>query len=359
MILLNPGPVSLTAGVREALGGPDLCHREPEFGDLQTLIRQRLLEVYGLSANEWAAVLLAGSGTAAVEALLTTLAPRDGKLLVIENGVYGERMSAIAKVHGIGHHALTHAWGAPIRISDVYHALDVDCSISHLAVVQHETTTGRLNDLAELGALCRARSKVLLVDGVSSFGAEALDFERWGIAGCAATANKCLHGAPGVSFAVVRRDQLPAADATARTLYLDLANYCREQDRASTPFTQPIQILYALNRALIELKQHSGWRARQARYGALAHNIRESLSVLGIKPVLEEEDSSVVLSAYYLPNGVSYQALHDALKQQGFIIYAGQGELVRSIFRISVMGAIGDDDIDQLVNAIHMVVQAQ
>ncbi|MDQ4146088.1 MAG: 2-aminoethylphosphonate aminotransferase, partial [Pseudomonadota bacterium] len=123
MILLNPGPVNLTAGVREALAGPDLCHRESEFANLQASIRQKLLDVYGLSSRKWAAVLLAGSGTAAVEAMLTTLMPQERKLLVIENGVYGERMSTIARVHGIRYRVLSHAWGALLNLDGIQQAL--------------------------------------------------------------------------------------------------------------------------------------------------------------------------------------------------------------------------------------------
>ncbi|MGH8503206.1 MAG: 2-aminoethylphosphonate aminotransferase [Gammaproteobacteria bacterium] len=357
MILLNPGPVTLSRSVREALNKPDLCHREPEFGELQASIRRGLLSVYGLPNDDWAAVLLAGSGTAAVEAMLTSLAPRDRKLLVIENGVYGERMAAIASAHGIDHCALAHPWGSRVEIDKINEMLDGQPEISHVAVVHHETTTGRLNDLAALGELCRARGVRLLVDAVSSFGAEALDFERWGIAACAATANKCLHGAPGVSFVVLRRDQL--STAAARTLYLDLANYCREQDQGGTPFTQPVHVFYALDQALAEFEAQGGRPARHQRYRALAQKIRHGLSDLGIEPLLAEDEASVVLSAYRLPAGLSYETLHDALKARGFIIYAGQDGLAKTIFRVAVMGAITDTDIDRLVSAFRAVLRSE
>src|SRR6266540_1880527 len=124
MILLNPGPVNLSDGVRSALAGPDLCHREPEFSDLQDTIRSGLLEVYGLSPKEWAAVLIAGSGTSAVEAMIATLVPPIGALLVVENGVYGERMTRMGTVHGITSHRVTFPWGAPIDPNAVARAMD-------------------------------------------------------------------------------------------------------------------------------------------------------------------------------------------------------------------------------------------
>ncbi len=354
MILLNPGPVKLSAGVRAALTGSDLCHREPEFANLQTDIRRRLLEAYDLSPDRWAAIMLAGSGTAAVEAMLASSMPRNGKLLTIENGVYGERMTRIAVAHDIPHHPLQLGWRAAININEVARVLEIDPNISHVAVVHHETTTGRLNDLIALTDLCRRHSVQVLIDAVSSFGAEAVNFAD-AIAGCAATANKCLHGAPGVSFVIARRDQL-SRGAAPRSVYLDLATYCREQDRSGTPFTQPVHIFYALRRALIEFEEQGGWRARRRRYLALAQQLSEGFEELGIQALLPRRESSAILRAYYLPKGLSYADLHDALKARNFVIYAGQGELARSIFRVAVMGAIEDGDIDRLLRAFQAII---
>ena len=355
MILLNPGPVTLSPEVRQALSGPDLCHRESEFADLQASIRDSLLRVYGLSDDAWAAVLLAGSSTAAVEAMLTSLVPRDGRLLVIENGVYGERMTAIAHAHGIEHRALAHPWESQLEIKGIEELLNAQPELSHIGVAHHETTTGRLNELAALGELCRARGVHLLVDAVSSFGAEPIDFEQPGIAACAATANKCLHGAPGVSFVIARREQLSAG--TARSVYLDLANYCREQDRRDTPFTQPVHVFYALKQALVEFEAQGGRTARHDHYRALADKLRHGLAALGIEPLVAKSQASVVLSAYRLPVDITYETLHDGLKTRGFIIYAGQAKFASTIFRVAVMGAITTADIDRLLAAFHTVLQ--
>lgn len=357
MILLNPGPVNLSPGVRQALTAPDLCHREPEFAELQSSIRRRLLEVYHLLPAHWAAVLLTGSGTAAVEAMITSLIPRDGRLLVVENGAYGERMSNIARIHRIEHRALRRGWGDAIATRELVESLDKQPAISHVALVHHETTTGRLNRLAEIGALCRARGVDVLVDAVSSFGAEALDFEAWGIVACAATANKCLHGAPGVSFVVAQRSAIFAASQVPRTLYLDLATYCREQDSHGTPFTQSVPVFYALAQALKELAdEEGGWRQRRRHYTELVRRVRQGLADLGIRPLLAEEESSVALSAYHLPEGLGYAELHDGLKERGFVIYAGQGEFARRIFRVSTLGAITREDIERFLLAFEEIL---
>jgi 2-aminoethylphosphonate-pyruvate transaminase len=357
MILLNPGPVNLSPGVRGALAGPDLCHREAEFSALQDAIRTGLLEVYGLPPEQWAAVLIAGSGTCAVEAMLTSLVPQDGTLVVIENGVYGERMTRMASVHGIACRRVPHAWGATVELDVVKQVLEDGAGVTHVAVVHHETTTGRLNELARLGALCRAHGAQLLVDGVSSFAAEPLEFDGWNIAACAGTANKCLHGAPGVSFVNARRDALFSPKVSARTLYLDLANACREQDRQSTAFTQPVHVMHALAKALEEFRNEGGWRSRHAQYARLARTVRTGLQKLGVAALMPPAESSVVLNAYRVPDTIGYDALHDGLKERGFVIYAGQGQYRDNLFRISTMGAITSADIERLLTAFGDLLQ--
>ena len=352
MILLNPGPVNLSDRVRKALLNPDLCHREVEFSQLQTRIRQQLLQVYNLPQEDWAAILLTGSGTAAMEAMISSLIPRNGKLLVIENGVYGERIAKIAQIHRIEYLTLHHSWGEEIRLSELVKLLTQNPDISHLAVVHHETTTGRLNNLAQLATICREHQLQLLVDGVSSFGAEELDFEAWGITACAATANKCLHGIPGTAFVIVRRDTLVPKDTTPRSLYLDLGTYCQKQDEGGTPFTQSVQSFYALAEALTEFAEAGGWQARHKHYSQLANLVRDGLLAMGIKPLLPSGSSSVVLHAYYLPEGISYEEFHDRLKARGYVIYAGQGNLARSIFRVSTMGAITHADMERFLAVV-------
>jgi 2-aminoethylphosphonate-pyruvate transaminase len=351
MLLLNPGPVTLTERVRRSLLQPDLCHRESEFFALQDEARQRLLATYDLDPNVWAAVLMTGSGTAAVESMTAALVPVNGRLLNLENGVYGERIAQICAQYGIAHERVIFPW---------MHALDLDAitarldaakqggqQFTHVAVVHHETTTGRLNELGSLGELCRARGLRLLVDAVSSFGAEPIDFTDDSLYATAATANKCLHGVPGASFVIVRRAALP--QAASRTYYLDLGRLARMQDQRNTPFTPAVHAYYALVEALREFADEGGRPARYKRYAALAEQVSTGLATLGIEPVVAPEQSSVVLRSYKLPAGMSYAKLHDALKAEGFVIYAGQGDLAKSLFRISTMGHVTSADLNRLL----------
>jgi 2-aminoethylphosphonate-pyruvate transaminase len=349
MRLLNPGPVTLTERVRRSLLQPDLCHREREFFDLQEEVRRRLLAVYGLDPAEWAAVLLSASGTGAVESMVASLVPEDGRVLNAENGVYGERIAQICAQYRIPCQRLVGEWLQAVDVGALERLAGQE-RCTHLAVVHHETTTGRLNDLRRLSELCRAHGLGLILDGVSSFGAEALDFSDASLCAVAATANKCLHGVPGVSFVIVRRAALEKAHS--RTYYLDLGRLARLQDQRNTPFTPAVHAYYALLEALREFADEGGRVARHRRYAALAEQVRAGLAALGIDTAVAAEQSSVVLRAYRLPAGLTYETLHDELKKAGFVIYAGQGGLSGTLFRISTMGDVSAADIDRLLRCV-------
>lgn len=355
--LLNPGPVTLTSRVRDAMARPDLCHREPEFSALQARILDRLVHVYPLAAHDYTAVLLTGSGTAAVEAMVGSLVPMGGRALVVANGVYGERMAAMLEAHGKDFKLVRADWLDPMDLVETERLL-AGGGFSHVLAVHHETTTGRLNDLPALGALCRRFDVPLLLDAVSSFGGEAIDFEGWNLEACAATANKCLHGVPGVSFVIARKTVFTSRETGSRSLYLDLFRQQAEQAKGSSPFTQAVHACYALDEALAELADEGGWAARHALYLERTRLTREGLAKLDIAPLLTDPAAwSAILTSYQLPDGLSYERLHDELKRAGFIIYAGQGQFGGRMFRIAVMGDLTATDLACLLSAFDGLLQ--
>jgi 2-aminoethylphosphonate-pyruvate transaminase len=354
MRLLNPGPVTLTERVRRSLLQEDLCHRESEFFDLQDEVRTRLLAVYDLDPSEWSAVLMTASGTGAVESMVASLAGENGCVLNAENGVYGERIAQICAQYRIPCQRVSGDWMQPVDLAALARGV-AEMRCTHLAVVHHETTTGRLNDLRPLSEFCGQHGLRLLVDGVSSFGAEALDFADPSLSAVAATANKCIHGIPGASFVIARRSAV--ADAFSRTYYLDLGRLARLQDRRDTPFTPSVHAYYALREALREFADQGSRPARHRHYAALAEQVRVGLAALGIESAVPPGESSVVLRAYRLPPGLKYDTLHDALKRAGFVIYAGQGGLSGQLFRISTMGNVTASDIDRLLGCVAEVVR--
>jgi len=352
-ILLNPGPVCLSDTVRQAAVSRDLCHREPEFFEAQAAVLSGLLGVYACDPSEWRAVALGGSGTVAMEAMVSALLPGDASVLVLENGVYGERLTRIVGVHDIDGEALGGAWGEAIDLRTVEEALQAG-QATHLLMVHHETTTGRLNPVRAIADLCARHGARLMLDAVSSFGAEDLPFDHPALEAVAGTANKCLHGIPGLAFVLCRAQALDAG-APRRSLYLHLPDWAERQAADSTPYTPPVNAYLALRQALVELEGQGGWRARRARYLELAGRVRDCLARLGVLPWLAPEESSCALRSYALPEGLTYNEVHDALKRHGFVIYEGQGGLAREMFRISTMGEIGDTDMDKLERAFEAV----
>lgn len=346
LVLLNPGPVTLSPRVRAALGRGDWCHREPEFAALMKDINARLADVHPALAG-FSAATLAASGTGAVEAMLATFAPADATTLVVANGVYGERMARMLKVQGKPHRVLEHGWldaVDPARISAALVA-----GVTHLAVVHLETTTGRLNDLDAIGALCRERGVTLLLDAVSSFGAHRIEGADWNLGALAATANKCLHGAPGLSFVLASQALWRRAPVPAASLYLDLRAYhAGQHGDGFSPFTLPVQVAFALQEALLEHAEQGGSAARLAAYGARAERVYAALESAGVRGLIDPAARSPVLVSWKLPSGRRYEALHDALKARGFVIYAGQGRLGPEIFRVAHMGDIRPAELDTL-----------
>lgn len=352
-ILLNPGPVTLTDRVRGALSRGDWCHREPEFAALVQDINRRLVRVHPGMATDYQAVTLAGSGTGAVEGMLATFAPDAGTTLVVANGVYGERMKRMLDAHRKPCRVVAHAWTAGIDLRALARQLEANPAFTHLAVVHHETTTGRLNDLAALGALCRERGITLLLDAVSSFGAEHIDAAAWNIGALAGTANKCLHGVAGLSFVLARNELWSGPAQNAGGLYLDLRAYHASQHKDGfSPFTLPVQVAFALQEALAEHADDGGSEARRLVYAARATRIARELTSVGVETLLPPAEYSSVLWSWKLPAGQSYSGLHDALKAEGFIIYAGQGDLSAQIFRLAHMGDIRPDDMAGLCSAL-------
>jgi 2-aminoethylphosphonate-pyruvate transaminase len=356
-LLLNPGPVTLSPRVRNALTQSDLCHRENDFVALFRDVRARLGYVYPECTTNYRPIILTGSGTAAVEAMVSSLVPTDRTALVAANGVYGERMGAMLDAQRKRRTTVRSPWLEDIDLNSVEQVLDADSTISHVLAVQHETTTGRLNDIASLGALCRRRGVKLLLDAVSSFGAEDIRFAEWNVEACAATANKCLHGVPGVSFVLTDEAVFTQRPSSATSVYLDLYRYYAAREGAP-PFTPAIHVFYGLQEALREFEERGGWQERRRRYCALSHCIMSHLGRIGIRTLLDNHAAySCVLVSYRLPDGLRYETLHDGLKERGFVIYAGQGDFDGKIFRLSTMGAIEDGDIERFLQAIRSVLR--
>lgn len=354
-ILLNPGPANTTPSVRAALVMPDLCHREPECFDMMRRCREGLVRLAGAGAD-WTAVLFTGSGTAAVEAAICAAVPAGGTLVVVNNGVYGDRMLRIARAHGIPTVAVAGDIFAPIRAADVEAALVAHPTATHVAVVHHETTTGLLNPVGDIARAAARHGRRLVVDAMSSLFGETLDVTQDGIDFVTASANKCLQGIPGVSFVLARRTALDAVRGRPpRSVYLDLHAHFASQEQDNTPFTPAVQVLHAMEQALVELARE-GLAQRIARYAENARVLREGMARLGFEALGAPAARSSILTTFRLPPGIAYEPLHDAMKRRGYIIYAGQGDIRSYAFRVSNMGTLTPKDMEGVVAAFEEAI---
>jgi 2-aminoethylphosphonate-pyruvate transaminase len=357
MILLNPGPVNVSDRVRKALSGPDMCHRESECAELIQNVRQKLLKAFVPGAeDEYAAILLSGSGTAAVEAGLLSCIPIGKRILTINNGMYGQRISEIVMGQRLGIPEIKLGWDKVPDAHSICTVLARHPEVQIVAMVHHETTVGLKNPINEIAPAVDNMNRVMVVDSVSGLGGESIDIAGSHMYVVAGTAGKCIQGFPGASFVLIRKGFIErAAKFPKRTMYLNLPRYFEAQEQGAVPFTPAIQVYAALDEALNELLEE-GVENRQQRYASCAALIREGLGALGMKMVLPSELQSNSITAFYLPDGLTYQDLHDRLKAKGYVIYAGQGHLSDKIFRVANMGALTKADFEGFVAAFKEVV---
>ncbi|MDQ7780949.1 MAG: 2-aminoethylphosphonate aminotransferase [Planctomycetota bacterium] len=358
MVLLNPGPVNISERVRKALATPDMCHREEEFYRLQAAVRAKLLQVFGLDPKEYASVLFTASGTAAVEACVSRFVSPAGTLLVVSNGVYGERICDIARRYGTKVLEVKCDYTSRPNLETIARALREEPRIEAIAAVHHETTTGLINPIREIGEIARDRKVPLFVDAISGLAGEELHFVEANVAACAGTANKCIQGLPGICFVIIRRSEIERmAKIPARNVYLDLVNQFRKQEANDTPFTPAVQVMSAFNEALTELLEETV-PARIERYRFYSRILREGYARLGLKTLLPPDLLSNTITSLRLPEEVKYEPVHDFLKARGFIIYAGQGQLRSAVFRIANMGVLKEEELRAFLAALEEAIRS-
>jgi 2-aminoethylphosphonate-pyruvate transaminase len=353
MILLNPGPANTTEAVKQAMTRPDICPREAEFGAVLAKVRDQLTEVVTRNPA-YTTVMFTGSGTAAVEAAIASAVPADGRLLVIDNGAYGARISAIAKAYGMAYDVENFGVGGYPDPEQITRRLRSQ-RYSQLAIVHHETSTGMLNPVPEIAAICRELGVESIVDAMSSYAGIPIDMEGWGIDFLCSSSNKCIQGMAGLGFVVCRRERLARMQQiTGRSYYLSMAGQHRFlEQHGQMQFTPPVQIVYALERALLEFFNEGGAEARHRRYLENWSVLDSGMLGLGFRRLLPESVLSRILTAYIEPDHpqYSFDQLHDRLYAKGFTIYPGKGAQ-QDTFRLANMGAVDASDMRAFVDAM-------
>lgn len=359
-LLLTPGPLSTSAGVRRVMQR-DWCTCDKEYNGLVQDIRHRLVALATQHTEKYSAVLMQGSGSFSVEAVLGSAIPHNGKILIINNGAYGARMVQMARCLKIDVVELAYAETHIPNLADIEKALEDD-SITHVSCVHCETTTGLLNPIQEIGKIVKAKNKVWIVDAMSSFGGVPMDIADLEIDFLISSANKCIQGVPGFGFIIAKNEQLQSCKGLARSVSLDLYDQWNtmQQHDGKWRFTSPTHVVRAFYQALLELEQEGGVAARYQRYTNNQQRLAAGMQALGFELVLDSnQPQSPIITTFLYPNEAdfSFQALYENLKQAGFVIYPGKVTDL-NCFRIGNIGEVYLDDIERLLNAVEQYRQA-
>ena len=353
-LLFTPGPLTTSLSVKQAMLH-DAGSWHFEFNALVADVRERLLQLAGVArATGWEVVPLQGSGTFGVEAVFQTCVPAEGKVAVLTNGAYGDRIVQMLKHARIVHVVLRALEDQPVDPDALDQLLAQDKAVTHIAVVHCETTTGIINPIEAIGRVARKHGKIHVVDAMSSFGAIPIDFEACGIDFLISSANKCIEGVPGFAFVFCRRQVLIACEGYARSLSLDLLGQLKGFEKnGQFRYTPPTHALLAFHQALAEIEQEGGVAARGARYRRNHETLMAGMGELGFRALLPAPVQSYIITAFRTPADpqFSFEAFYRQLSDRGFIIYPGKLTQVDT-FRIGNIGRLFPSDLDQLVHAI-------
>ena len=356
-LLFTPGPVNVADNVRAAIARDDICHREVDFEHLFRRIESHLLRLLEIrEPQKYQAVVITGSGSAANEAMLSSVVG-DQNILILSNGEFGERLHKTSEIHNDNTFLLRFPWGEPLdlQVIDDYlqgHPIDI------IALVHHETSSGMLNPLAAIGRLAAANNAFLVVDCVSSAGAETIDMERDNIAFCSASSSKAIASYPGLSFVVGKTAEFKKLAALpAKTAYLNLHKFFTfATERSQTPNTPAVPLFYALDQALTNILGETvvGRRAKILR---TATQLRKGMTKLGLSFLLEADDMCSVLTTVHLPSGVDIDQLRHGLREQSIIIYEGKGPLKGRVFQVGNIGELSKSDVQVFLRALRGAVR--
>ena len=358
-LLFTPGPLTTSLSVKQAMLH-DAGSWHFEFNALVAGVRDRLLKLAGVSRKGgWEAVLLQGSGTFGVEAVFQTCVPPDGKVVVLANGAYGDRIIQMLKHARIDHAVLRTAEDQPADPAALDALLASEKAVTHVAVVHCETTTGILNPIQAIGQVCRKHGKINIVDAMSSFGAIPVDLEACGVDYLISAANKCVEGVPGFSFVICRRNALLACEGYARSLSLDLLGQLKGFEKnGQFRYTPPTHSILAFDQALRELDAEGGIAARGTRYRHNHETLVDGMKSLGFRVYLDPAVQSYIITSFYFPNDpkFTFDSFYRRLSDKGFIVYPGKISQADT-FRIGSIGRLFESDMRSLLLAIGETVK--
>ena len=351
-ILLTPGP--LTTSLRTKLAMlRDWGSWDADFNAITARIRRQLLDVIH-GGDSHVVVPLQGSGTFSVEAAVATLVPRDGHVLVLDNGAYCKRMGKLATLMGRRTTILERAEDEPVSADELDAQLQKDPSITHVGLIHCETGTGVLNPLQSVSDVCKRHGKGLIVDAMSSFAAIDIDARLVHFDALVAASGKCVEGVPGMGFVFIRKAVLEGCAGNSHSLAMDLYDQHAYMEKTTQwRFTPPTHVVAALAEALTQFEEEGGQPARLVRYTDNYRTLVDGMAAIGFKPFLRAEIQAPIIVTFHAPADPRYafKTFYEAAKQRGFILYPGKLTRLET-FRVGCIGAIGRNEMQQAVNAV-------
>ena len=355
--LLTPGPLTTSPSVKAAMAH-DWGSRDTRFIELNRRLRQRLVEIVN-GAENYTCVPLQGSGTFVVEAMLVTLVPCSGKVLLLINGAYGKRIQAICQIHGRAFEVLEWPEDQPVDPAAVKNALDADPALTHICAVHCETTSGIINPVHELALVAHQAGRRLIIDAMSAFGAIDLNARQTPFDAVVASSNKCLEGSPGMGFCIVRKASLLECLGNADSLVLDLHDqWCAMEANDQWRFTPPTHCILALDQALNEFDAEGGVTGRGARYRANCEALVSGMRAMGFETLLSDTLQAPIIVTFHMPADINFDfsTFYSMMGEKGFVIYPGKLTVADS-FRIGCIGRIGLEQINGALAAIRETLQ--
>ncbi|MGK7377193.1 2-aminoethylphosphonate--pyruvate transaminase [Planococcus sp. 1R117A] len=350
--LLTPGPLTTTSTVKEEMLF-DRCTWDQDYKEITQKIRAQLLEFAGAEKEEYTAVLMQGSGSFAVESVMTTALGDQDKALIITNGAYGERIVKMAKYIGLNYQEYRVTYNEYPNEAEIKNILEEDKAITHIVMVHCETTTGIMNPLEMISKLSKQYGKTLIIDAMSSFGGVEMNVPELGIDYLISSANKCIQGVPGFGFVIAKLDKLLTCEGNARSLSLDLFDQWKEMDKdGKWRYTSPTHVVAAFSKAMDELIEEGGISARFNRYQNNNRVLRERFEKIGIHSYITSEKQSPIITTFLFPNEqFDFIDFYSYVKEKGYVLYPGKLTDVDT-FRVGNIGEIYEEDIHALCNVV-------
>jgi len=356
--LFTPGPLNCSATVKEAML-KDLGSRDETFIDSVRQVREGLLEVAGVPSDTWTAVLMQGSGTFSVEAVIQTTTPREnGRVLILANGAYGKRMEKMCQVIGIEYDTIRSSEIQPFDVSQVESVLSNGTKYTTVCIVHCETSSGVLNNVTQVAELVRQHQPeaIMFVDAMSSFGAIPLDLSN--VDFVVSSANKCLQGVPGFAYAICRKASLSKCAGNCRSLSLDLVDQAMNMEKTRQfRFTPPTHTILAFLQALVEFNQEGGVAGRAARYGKNCEMLKAGMKKLGFKSLVAEENASYIITCFLYPGhkNFDFKTFYTKLSEKDEIIYPGK-VTDAECFRMGNIGDLHEKDMVRVLGSVEAVL---